>query len=86
MAQVTAKVRCHSKTISGTGENRQVLVKFAADYNDGRNKEWSLYTPSLDFSMSLKGDVADRFELEGSYLVTFDDDTPPATEPADLDA
>lgn len=68
---ITAKVKCYSKTETGAGDSRQVQVKFNADYNDGRNKEWSLYTPAVDFSLSLKGDVADRFEIGQAYTVQF---------------
>lgn len=52
---ITAKVVCNSWTASGEGEQRQVVVTFLPDYADGRNKEWSLYTPALSLSMTLKG-------------------------------
>ena len=69
---ITAKVQCSGKTESGEGDNRQVVVTFAPDYADGRNKEWSLYTPALSLSMTLKGAVADRFEPGKAYTLTFD--------------
>jgi len=68
---ITAKVFCSSKVESGEGEQRQVVVTFAPDYADGRNKEWSLYTPALSLSMTLKGDVADRFEPSKAYTLQF---------------
>lgn len=68
---ITAKVKCYQKTESGVGDARQVQVDFNADYNDGRNKEWSLYTPALSLSMTLKGDVADRFEIGKAYTLQF---------------
>jgi hypothetical protein len=68
---VTAKIVCTSKTESGEGDNRQVVVGFSPDYQDGRNKEWSLYTPALSLSMTLKGDVADRFEPSKAYTLQF---------------
>lgn len=68
---VTAKIKCTGKQVSGEGDNRQVTVTFAPDYADGRNKEWALYTPSLSLTMGLKGAVADQFELEGAYTLTF---------------
>jgi hypothetical protein len=68
---VTAKVVCQSWTAHGEGDNRQVVVNFAPDYQDGRNKEWSLYTPALSLSMTLKGAVADRFETGKAYTLTF---------------
>lgn len=71
---ITAKVTCSSKIESGEGDNRQVVVTFVPDYADGRNKEWSLYTPALSLSMTLKGAVADRFEPSGRYTLQFVED------------
>lgn len=68
---VTAKVVCNSKLITGAGEHRQAEVKFAAD-NSPENKAWSLYTPALSLSMTLKGGVADRFEPGQAFTVTFE--------------
>ena len=68
---ITAKVVCSSKSESGEGEGRQSVVTFSADYADGRNKEWSLYTPSLSLTMTLKGEVADRFEPSKAYELRF---------------
>lgn len=69
---VTAKVICGTKIESGEGHGRQVLVTFLPDYADGRNKEWSLYTPALSLNMTLKGSVADRFEPQRAYTLTFE--------------
>lgn len=80
---ITAKVLCQHKTESGEGDDRQVSVSFLPDYNDGRNREWSRYTPSLSLSMSLIGPVGDRFEQGKAYVLTFEesDDQPvPAGE------
>ena len=68
---ITAKVTCQTKTETGEGDTRQALVTFVPDYADGRNKEWSLYTPALSLSMTLKGDVADRFEQGKAYTLQF---------------
>lgn len=65
---ITAKVHCQSKTKSGEGDDRQAVV---TDYADGRNKQWSRYTPALSLQMTLKGDVADRFELGKAYTLQF---------------
>jgi hypothetical protein len=68
---ITAKVVCHSKLITGAGEHRQAVVKFAADTSP-ENKAWSLYTPALQLDMTLRGDVADRFEPGTAYTLTFE--------------
>lgn len=68
---ITAKVQCNIKQEFGEGDERQVTVGFMADYNDGRNAEWARYTPHLDLRMTLRGDVADRFEPGKSYTLTF---------------
>jgi len=72
---ITAKIQCQTKTSQGEGDNRQVVVTFVPDYADGRNKEWSLYTPALSLSMTLKGEVADRFEPGKAYTLQFVEDT-----------
>lgn len=68
---VTAKIVCQAKQETGEGDNRQVNVNFLPDYADGRNKEWSRYTPSLSLQMCLKGAVADEFEVGKAYTLTF---------------
>lgn len=71
---ITAKVTCHLKQESGEGDARQVVVTFIPDYADGRNKEWSLYTPALSLQMTVKGSVADQFEPGRAYTLTFEAD------------
>lgn len=73
MSKVTAKVKVWTKSESGEGDSRQSTVTFGADYSDGRNKEWSLYTPSLQLTMMLRGDVADRFVVGKEYTLTFEE-------------
>lgn len=68
---ITAKVFCANKVESGEGDTRQATVTFGADYADGRNKEWSLYTPALSLSLTLKGAVADRFEVGKAFTLQF---------------
>lgn len=79
---ITAKVKCTAKVESGEGDGRQAVVTFAADYQDGRNKEWSLYTPCLHLEMTLRGDVADQFEQDGRYTLTFTPDEDASSAPA----
>ena len=69
---ITAKIVCQSKQESGEGDDRQVNVTFAPDYNDGRNKEWARWTPGLSLTMGLKGEVADRFEVGQAFTLTFE--------------
>lgn len=71
---ITAKVTCTSKQETGAGDNRCARVTFGPDYQDGRNKEWSLATPYLSLEMTLRGDVADRFEPGTHYTLTFTED------------
>lgn len=68
---ITAKVKVQSKSETGTGDERQTVVTFAPDYDDDRNKEWSLYTPALSLSMTLKGSVADRFDQGDCFTLQF---------------
>lgn len=71
---VTAKIHCQSKTEQGEGDDRQVTVSFLPDYADERNKEWSRWTPALSLSMTLRGAVADRFEVGKAYTLQFVED------------
>jgi hypothetical protein len=68
---ITAKVIVATKTQVGEAEGRQVTVAFTADYGDERNKEWALYTPALSLSMTLKGDVGDRFNPGDRFTLQF---------------
>lgn len=74
---ITAKVICYKKDEpTGQGDDRQVTVKFRADYEDGRNREWARYTPGLDLTMGLRGAVADRFDEGQGYTLTFTQEGP----------
>lgn len=69
MADVTAKVKCTSKTIYGaTGAH----FKFSVDYADGRNKAWAQATPTLSLEISVAN--ADLFEVGKPYTLTFSAD------------
>lgn len=71
---ITAKVQLQSKTESGVGEHRQVVATFTANYAGGANAEWSKYTPSLSLTMTLKGEVADKFVIGQAYTLMFAED------------
>lgn len=72
MAQVTAKVVLNSKLESGVGSNRQIAATFSADYAGGKNKEWAIYTPILNLTMTMKGEVADLFKVGQEITLIFD--------------
>lgn len=72
---ITAKVRLQSKNVHQEGtEQEQVQLQFVADYDDGRNKEWSRYTPALSLSMTVLPEVADRFADGAAFTLTFEPD------------
>lgn len=87
---ITAKVYVVRSTETGQGEDREVHVTLAADYADGRNKEWARYTPVLNLKISLKDAVADKFKVGQRYLLTFEEETdapdPVQTETSDTSA
>lgn len=66
---VTAKIKLASK---GEASDGQVALQFNADYEDGRNKEWSKYTPALGLTMTVLESVAEKFETGGAYTLTFE--------------
>lgn len=52
-------------------EDGQIRLNFLPDYNDGRNKEWSKYTPNLNLVMTVLESVMDSFEVGASYTLQF---------------
>ena len=68
---ITAKMQLATKAHHADG---QTNLKFVVDYQDGRNKEWSRYTPAGAIDLTVKSEVAENFTLGGSYLVTFEPD------------
>lgn len=71
MVNITAKVYCTYKEEDGEGGRRHARLSFSPDYQDGRNQEWAVFTPSLSLQMTVKGDVADHFAPGGRYTLTF---------------
>lgn len=65
---ITAKVMLQAKNemIGATS------LSFLPDYADGANKEWATNTPSLDFKMTVKHEIADQFKVGNKYTVTFE--------------
>jgi hypothetical protein len=63
-----AKLVPHSKVETGSGDNRQVQVQLTA-VTGPENEEWSRFTPACQLNISLKGDLADRFEIGKAYFV-----------------
>jgi hypothetical protein len=65
---ITAKVKLSRKGESADG---QTYLEFHPDYADGRNKEWAKYTPSMSVQMTVLDEVAEKFEPQGAYTLTF---------------
>jgi hypothetical protein len=70
MTQITAVATLYRK--EKTSDSEQTQLAFTADYADERNKEWAKYTPALSLNMNVLNSVAEHFDLQGSYLITFD--------------
>ena len=65
----TAKVAVARKSHSVDG---QTTLAFTADYADGRNKEWSKYTPNLMLTMVVLDSVAEQFNPGDAFTLTFE--------------
>ena len=52
--------------------NGYTTVNFSPDYNSEENKAWAHATPSLNFSMYVKDEVAEKIDNNQSFLVTFE--------------
>lgn len=76
---ITAKVKLYGKDeklSNSTSDSKEtgVVLSFNANYANGANKEWAKYTPALNFTMTVKPEIAARFEIGGNYTVTFTPD------------
>lgn len=76
MSNVTAKVIVNSVSEykDAAGEVEQVTVGMNADYSDGRNKEWSKYTPGISVSITVKAELAYLFPKGQAFMLTFEPD------------
>jgi hypothetical protein len=74
---ITAKIKCQSKTDQGDGDDMRAMLTFAPDYGEGRNASWAAMTPALSLVMTVKAAVAEQFEPGTAYTLTFtpDDDS-----------
>jgi hypothetical protein len=70
MTNITAVARLYHKNENADDETTQLL--FNADYDDERNHEWSKWTPSLSLNLNVLNSVADQFELQANYILTFE--------------
>lgn len=64
----TAKVFLSGKT---QGSDGQTYLHFTADYQDGANKEWAKYTPSLSIQMTVLDEVAADWEHGDHFDLLF---------------
>jgi hypothetical protein len=69
MSNLTAVVKVYSKIPQS---DDTTTVHFGPDYDSAEeNKVWAKYTPSLQFSMHVLNEVADRLGQGQPFLVTF---------------
>lgn len=68
MSKFTAAVRAYKIPLQGD----YTTINFSPDYQSEENKAWAMATPSLNFMMSVKNEVADTIENGQTFLVTFE--------------
>lgn len=69
MTEITAFATLHRKEeIPDAGQTELV---FTAEYGDERNKEWAGVYPALTLNMNVLNSAAEQFDLQASYLITF---------------
>lgn len=66
----TAKVFCSQKF--KYSDDDVTYLTFAPDHNDEANKEWSKYTPGLNFQLTVKDSVAEDISAQQKFTVTFE--------------
>ena len=76
---VTAKVKIYEIS-PGFGDGNAPVpeaqsVKFTADYQDERNKEWAHYTPAINVGMTVRSEVvkAAGWTVGKAYTLTFEE-------------
>lgn len=69
----TAKVHLTQMVETGEGDERVAQLRFTPDYNDGRNKEWAVFTPTLDLTMQVRRGACDNFTAGKNYILTFEE-------------
>lgn len=67
MSQITAVLKCQKQAPTAYGTN----VSFYPSYGPEENKAWADATPSAMIMLTVKNDVADKFEAGAEYLLTF---------------
>lgn len=71
----TAKVRVSDNMPVSYPEGfRQ--ISFMPDYQDDRNKEWAVATPSLNLMMTVKPEIGELLTKGTTTTLTFDTDDP----------
>jgi len=75
---VTAKVQIYEIS-PGFGDGNSPVpeaqsVKFSADYQDERNKEWAHYTPAIQVLMTVRSEVVQSagWKVGDRFTLTFD--------------
>lgn len=67
-----AKVTAVAKVQKFQRGEESTQVNFYPAYDNPENKTWSQFTPSLSIQMLVKNEVADQFEQNEEYLITFE--------------
>lgn len=70
MGKVTAVAKVRDKTTNNLGDT--VAIHMDAAYDDPANKAWAPFTPALSVVINVIPEVAESFELNENYLLTFE--------------
>ncbi len=74
MARVTAKVKLTTMESPGGAGDDSTTLYFGPDYEDGRNKEWAVFTPALSLTMTVKNEAAAHFNQGDAFTLVFEKD------------
>lgn len=70
---VTAKFKVQSTVPQDYGDGTSgAQLTLVPDYANGRNKEWSKWTPAGCINMNVKNPVAEQFTIGRAFTVTFE--------------
>lgn len=67
---ITAKFKVLNKVHQDYGDGTDgAVITLIPDYAEGRNKEWSKWTPSGTMTINVKNPVAEQFSIGDPFVI-----------------
>lgn len=70
---LTAVAQVTNKNVSRwSSQQKSTSVKLGAAYNNPENAAWATSTPAFNVDITVKDELAEFFDFDGEYLITFE--------------